>query len=344
MTTALDYTVGIGKESVYGTAVAPTRFFESEAKMSFPISTVQGSGLRPSKRVNRLKRNTLSKVEVLGETSLDITDAGFGFLLEAFFGAYNVPASGNGFFEFVPTKTDPMPSYTIEEVIPVLGGGAGVGTALRFTGCVASELTLEFKEGAVATAKVTWVGRNFIKNATAAAASYPVDDELVTWVGGVATYGVGALSGGIATPARYAIAAPTDLKATEFSLSFKNNLDTGGFTLGGAGQRTRRPALGKMSVEGKFSTELEGVDYLDWYTTQAARGIVLNFLTSRNNLSHGMKCGLSIALPALKLKGEIPTSNGGSVPVQSIDFEAFDNDVNGEAIRLTFISPTEATP
>ena len=57
-----DWSVGIGKESVFGTAVTPTRWLEfTEAKLhEIDRGIKQGAGLRPGSRVARSARRTLA--------------------------------------------------------------------------------------------------------------------------------------------------------------------------------------------------------------------------------------------------------------------------------------------
>lgn len=125
MGTNLDYIVGIAKETSFGVALAPDRFFETEAKLDHQRTRTFGKGLRPSVATDRVSRGKITKDEVSGDFELDLTSKGIGYLLEAALGAptnlggiwqgetYNV-------FRFVPTITDPLPSYTITELIPYI--------------------------------------------------------------------------------------------------------------------------------------------------------------------------------------------------------------------------------
>ncbi|MDY7528452.1 MULTISPECIES: phage tail tube protein [unclassified Cryobacterium] len=307
--TQLDYTVGVGKESTYGAAVAPEQFFESEAKMDLEITTVSASGLRPGKGVNRTNRNSVVRRAVMGDIDVEITDAGFALLLEAVLGT---KTSAAGVDTFTIKTNDPMPSYTIEEVVPFLGGSGQAGQT--FAGCVAESITIDVKEGAIVTAKVSWIGKQYATKGSPAAASYPAGDELFTFVGGSITLNSLAVA-----------------NVTEFSVTIKNNFDGGGFNLGAAGLRARRPELGKREITGSLNAELVNATVTDWYTSQNALPIVVNLTTSRGGK-------LDITLPAVRTKGELPKSNGGQVSVQTVSFEAFDNGVAAQPVTIAYKS------
>lgn len=321
MTTQLDYAVGIGKESTYGTAVTPNRFFETEGKLKGGPETTQGSGWRPSKRVNRASRNTVSRVSVSGDTELEATTSGLGFLLNAALGASSSALAVTGVYQQLHTlrATDPVDSFTIQEQIPLLGGGAV--QPLTFTGCVVDSIEFDVKEGAAVKVKLSWMGRDVATNITAAAASYPTGDDLFTFVGG----SIG-LSGTLTEPTSTAKASLSGSPAAnirDVNIKVANGLDTNGYNLGGAGKRSRRNAVGKAPVTGKLTAEYDSNVLRDAYLAQTLLPLVLTFL-GPTPIVAGEYPTLQIVLPAIRLKGELPTTNGGDVVTQSIDFEAFD--------------------
>src|SRR5690606_30423232 len=105
---------------------------------------------RPGKRVQRLNRSVLKHVEVSGDQTLEPTSKGFGFILEAALGVVAntlITDTSPAVYQQVHTlrKSDPIPSYTIQEVLPTIGGGAG--QPHTFTGCVLDSIELSAKEG-----------------------------------------------------------------------------------------------------------------------------------------------------------------------------------------------------
>lgn len=339
MTTQLDYSVGIGEESTYGVPVTPTRFFESDAAMKYDVQKAQSKMFRPGKRAHRLNRNVLSKIEVSGDMNLEATTKGLGFLLKAVLGSVTntqIASTSPAVYQQVHTiaTTDPVKSYTIQEVLPHLGGGAG--QPHTFSGCVASSLSLSAKEGGIVEVKVAWLGRDMKTDIAAAVASYPVDDDLFTFVNG----SIG-LEGTLTPPTTTALASLSGAAANnipDFELSVSNNLDTGGYNLGGAGRRSRPNVLGKAGITGKITAEYTDNDLRDAYINQTPLPLVLTFAHNRvlSGTPSETTAVLQVVLPAVLLKGEVPASKDGSPITLSIDFEAFDNGSAAQPIWIVY--------
>lgn len=320
MSTQLDYQVGLGQEISYGTAVAPTRFFEAEASMDASIKTIQGSVLRPHRRVDMLTRRSLGHVEVSGDLSVEIPTAGFGMLLHAFFGAATVKAvpGVDGLYQQVhtPATSDFLPSFTIEEGLPLLGGDV---VRQAFTGCMADSLELDLKEAAAVTAKVSFNGRDMVTDGMPAAASYPVDNGLLTFVGG--SVGMdGTLTQATDTSTAHLSGMPA-ANVRDMTLTLANNMDSNGFNLGGRGRRSRPQAIGKVGITGKATVEFTSTVLRDAYLAQSPVPLVLDLQADDGS---GPEL-LQVIIPAIVLDGEIPKSNSGDVITQSVSFTGLDN-------------------
>jgi hypothetical protein len=332
VSTQLDWAVGIGKESSYGAIASPTRFFETEAKMDHKITKTQGRGVRPGKALGSVARHAVTRREVSGDFDLDVTSKGFGMLLEAALGSYAESTFGDGFtppgslklFRGTLAATDPMPSYTIWEVVPFIGGANG--PALRFSGCVADSITFDLKPGGFLTAKVSWVGRMLAEVASAPATVYPAGDSLLGFTNAWA-YLIDSSTDEIGPPGASGDAWPRPLgensaalDVKEFSLTVKNNLDGEGFNLGGNGHRSRRPVLGKREVTGSLTVEFWDNRIPAWYRNQTPLSLCVNVPADdyQNN-------GLSILAPCVKLGGDTPKSNGGSPATLSVPFDVLDS-------------------
>lgn len=337
MGTQLDFSVGLAKETTYGTPVTPTRFVESEAKMKYEIKTAQGRGLRPGKNVNRLNRHQAVHFEGSGDIDIDVPTRGFGFLLNALFGQVTstlVPATAPALYQqnhTLQAASDPVQSFTLQEILPTLGG---VNTYPHtFTGCVFDSMELSAKEGAILEAKFSLTARELQTAFAAAATSYPVDDALFTFVHGEISIG-GTLTAPTTT-------APASLSGTpaaniaDFSLSVKRNVDSDGWNLGGAGLRSRAPLYGKPELTGKITAEYTDNTLRDAYLQQTALALVLTF-EHNVAVSGAHKPTLQVVLPAIRLGGEVPSSDGGKAIKLSIDFEAFDNGVAAQPIWVIY--------
>lgn len=338
-TSQLDYSVGIGKESTYGVGVAPARFLESDASMKHDIQKEQSKKFRPGKRVQRLNRSVLKHMEVSGDQTLEPTSKGFGFILEAALGVVAntlITDTSPAVYQQVHTlrKSDPIQSYTIQEVLPTLGGGAG--QPHTFTGCVVDSIELSAKEGGIVEAKVSWLGRDMTTETVAAAASYPVNDELFAFVHGSLGY-----SGTLTAPTATALAALSgdpSANVNDFSVAIKQNLDTGGYNFGGRGLRSRPNVLGAAGISGKLTAEYTGNELRDAYLNQTPIPLVLTFASDLvlSATPTATVAVLQIVIPCVLLKGEVPTADGSDPITQSIDWEAYDNGSAAEPIWIVY--------
>jgi len=339
-TTQIDYSVGLAKENVaYGTPATTTRYFEADASMKYGVTKTQSKMHRPTKRVNRLNRNVLNRIEVDGDMTVEAATKGFGFLLEAILGVVTntvIPSTSPSVYQQVHTlrKVDPVQSYTIQEVLPTLGGGSG--NPHTFNGCVVDSVEISAKEGATLEVKIAWLGRDMDTTTSAAAASYPSGDELFTFVHSAVGY-----QGNLTPPTS---TAPASLDGTasvnvkDFSVSIKQNLDKNGYNSGGRGKRSRPNVLGMAELVGKLTAEYTDNTLRDAYINQTPLPLVLTFshdtvLSATPTNIVGL---LQIVFPAILLKSEVPTSNGGEPIVQSIDWEAFDNGAAAEPIWVIY--------
>lgn len=336
MTTQLDFTVGIGRETTYGAPVAPTRFAESDAKMKYDVKTVQSKGLRPGKNVNRLNRNAIGRFEGSGDVAFDVPTRGFGMWLNAVLGAVTntvVPSTAPPLYQQVHTisTSDPVQTFTLQEVLPTLGGVNAYPHT--FTGCAFDSIELSAKEGGFVEAKLSVTARELQTAFAAAAASYPADDALFTFVHGGIIIG-GALTPPTATAPASMTGSPA-ANIADFSLSIKRSLDSDGWNLGGKGLRSRAPLLGLPEISGKITAEYTDNTLRDAYLAQTPISLLLTF-EHNVAVSGGDKPMLQIAIPAFRLKGEVPASDGGNPIKLSADFEVFDDGVSAQPITIVY--------
>jgi hypothetical protein len=329
MTTQLDASIGIGKETTYGTAVVTDRFFEFlDEKFEWKPTFVQGQGLRVGTRVARNDRRKLGKQEAEGEISIEAVSKGMGRLFEAALGSSvsTQIAAGPGYQQnHTLATTDPLPSYTIQKGTPTIGGGAT--QALTFSGAVCKSLEISCSTGDIVQIKTAWTARDVVSNIGYAAPSYPTTPELFTFVDGAITIG-----GTVTMPTATALATggTTVATITDFDLTIDNKLDDGGFTIGGGGKKTRRPVVSLADVKGKLTAEYQDNVLRDAYLNQTGLAVVLTFQSSIA-ITAGVFPTLQIVLPMVKLEGDLPNASAGKPIMQSIDYTVLDPSVSGQA-------------
>lgn len=322
MTTQLDASIGLGKESTYGTAVIVDRFYEfTDEKFEWKPTFVQGQGLRVGARLARNDRRKLGKQEASGEIGIEAVSKGLGRIFEAVLGnsVSTQIAAGPGYQQnHTLTTSDPLPSYTVQKGTPTIGGGAT--QALTFSGAVCSSVELSCSVGDIVKIKSMWTARDVVSNIAYAAPSYPAAPELFTFVDGAITLG-----GTLTQPTTTTLASGGTAVAniTDVSLTIDNKLDDGGFTLGSGGKKGRKPVVGLAEVKGKITAEYSDNTLRDAYLAQTGLALVLTFQSSVA-ISAGVFPTLQVVIPLIKLEGDIPNANGGKPIMQSIDFTALD--------------------
>lgn len=339
--TQLDFSLGIGQESVYGTPVAVTRFPESDAVLKYEIGTVDGKGLRPRKGVKRLQRNSVSKYEGKGSISLDVSTRGFGYLLNAVMGSVQntiIPSSTPPLYQQNHTLStaDPIATYTIQELLPTIGGDNTFPHT--FTGCAFESVEISAKEGGILEAVFEVITRALSTTEAAATPSYPTDDALLTFVHGSVKIGSGAAPTLPTATSLAFYSQSSSVNVKDVTVRVKRNLDGNGWNLGGAGLRSRRPVLGRPEISGSLTVEYTDNTLRDAYLAQTPLAMVLTFTHDAVISSGGAAttAALQITIPSLRLKGEVPGSNGGEPITQSIDWEAFDNGTAAQPIVISY--------
>jgi len=318
-----DYTLGMAKESVYGTGVTPTRFFEPETfSLKESVATAQGTGQRPGKRIARAARRAVVKRECAGDIQLDATTVGLGYFLAAFFGTTVTTETGvaSGVFQQVHTlkTSDWSDSYTIQQGIPRLG--SATTDAYTYRGAQCATLSLEAPADDIVSLSTSWVARELSLDTAYAAPSYPADLDLLTFVGGSIYVGGAAFTAPTATALASAGAELATVRTAKVDLD--NGLDSNGFNLGGAGRRSRPAAYmgGKADgVGGSFVMEYTNRDMVDAYLDQEELSMVLTF-EGPTEIAAGEKPTLQIAVPSIYLDGDLPEPNGGDVITVSHDW------------------------
>ena len=324
MPTQLDCSIGIKRETVYGTGVVVDQFLEFLTEsLDRKAEFIQGKGMRVGARVDRADRRSLGKEVAEGGISLEAPIKGLGLLLNAAFGVVtNTAVAGQaGVFQQVhtPATTDPVASYTIQKGIPPLGGGAT--TPLTFLGAMCKSLEISAKEGAPVEVSTDWTAREVVTATAYATPVYPAALDIFTFVQGTICIG-----GTVVGPTTTALATGGTPVAniTDFSIKWDNGLDDGGWNLGGAGKRSRRAVLGAAKLTGKVTAEYDSVILRDAYLAQTDLSLLLTF-THTSTIGTSAKPALQIVIPVINLEGALPTANGGSVITQGIDFTGLDN-------------------
>lgn len=341
MVTQLDAQIGYKKETTFGTAVTPDVFVEFlEEDLDYMVEWNQGQALRSGTIVDRADRRVKVKEEAGGSFTTEVYTKGNGKLVEAALGtATSTQISASAAYQqlFTPTTSDYLSSYTIQKGIPLLGGSA---SPMTLDGMVCSGFDLTAPNAGVPTIKWNWMGRNLATGTSLASASYPTGIVPLSFVHGNLTIG-----GTITVPTTTALGSSSgdaSVNVREASVTYDNGLDSNGFNFGGAGKRTRKPALGRRAITGNIVVEYDSNTLRDAWLAGTTLGLVLTFQDTTTAIAASNYPTFQITIPALKLEGELPKVNGGDVVTQSVDFTVKDGGSATHAFYVAIVTAETA--
>lgn len=339
MTTQLDASVGFKKDTTYATYTAPDKFVEIlSEEFAYEPEFSEGNALRYGRRMQNSNRRVKVKESVTGSLEVEATTKGLGALFEAALGTgTSTLVAGTAYQQlFTPATTDPLPSYTVQVGVPLVGGGAN--QPMSFLGCVCSGFELSASNGGVPTLTFNWVGKSVDTAQSFATPSYPTGTELFSFIGGSIRVG-----GSVTPPTTTALSSGGTAAAnvTEVEMTFENGLDEGGFFLGGNGQRGRRPVVGSRKLTGTITAEYDSNTLRDAFLNQTDLALVLKFATT-TLISGSSYPTLEITIPVIRLDGELPKPNSGEPITQSIEFTALDGGVATHPIYVAIVTSETA--
>lgn len=340
MTTQQDSSIGVGKESTFGTLVTPDHFYEflTETFNWVPTFTMN-NGQRVGRILQRVDRRVLTKEESTGDLDIEGFTKGLGFLFQAALGtATSTLVSGSAYQQLItPTTSDYLNSYTIQKGIPPLGGAAA--SPQTYAGMVCTGFTMTIGNAAIPTFKFPWAGKSMDTSTALTAPSYISNNQVWSFKDGSIQIG-----GAVTVPTATTLATGGTVVADiiDASLVWNNATDGGGFNLGGNGQRARKPATGDRVAAGSLTAEFDSTVLLAAWRAQTPLSLVLNFTSTVAPISGGIFPQLQITCPAILLNGEMPRANSGKVIIQTIPFDVMDNGVAGSSLYVAIVTAETA--
>lgn len=290
MTTPQDCSVGLGVESVYGTAVARTRWFEFlDESFNFVKNVKQGVGLRVGSRVARSGRRVVASAEGSGDLTIEAVTKGLGLLWQLGLGSGTSTLVSAGLYQQVFTLGDAMPSATIQKGIPRADGTVD---AYTFTGCMVESLTIDCPNADNVKVKTSWNAKDMTTATAYTAPSYATGPSVFTFAHG-AVYS-GALTAPTATALGSAATPVASIRSG--SITIKHNLKTDRYNCGGGG-RKEKPFAGIREISGSLVAEYADVAFRDAIVNDTSMTLVKTFTAGLDVLQ--------IVIPDVRFDGDI---------------------------------------
>jgi hypothetical protein len=334
--------VGAVAESVYGTPVTVTHFYEFLSEnFQFVPTWLDGQGLKAGQAYNRASRTVQSQFDVNGDLTMEHTIGS----------AANAVADSMGFWwKFALGSALVTPTVVLGTAYKqnhTNGSKAGqfitcqVGRPqisgvtvqpFTYTGVKVTDWEFSCNDNQIAQLKVTCDGQTELTSTGLAAASYPTpnglfafSDATVMTLGGTVstTSGETSISGGASIASRVngvTILGSTPMKVDRYGL-------------GNAGLKGEPIENAIPTITGTLSTEFYSrTELYDVFKTAGTTALQLDFtkFDAAGNDANGVAAGpnpyrLSFILPAVKFKTGAVNIGGPDVIPQQIGFQAYDD-------------------
>ena len=326
-----DWSVGLAKESVFGTAVTPSRWLEFTEPKPFTIDRgiKQGAGLRPGSRVARAARRVKTIRQASGDITVEAFSKGLGLLLEACMGSGVSTVVSGAVYQQVHSLADTLPSHTIQFGVP---NRAGTIRPLTFSGCTVSAWELGGAVGDIATLKTTWDARNWTTATAYTSPSYPSGGNLFTVES--ATINTGTVT--MPTTTVLGSAGTPLAGVKDFKIAMSNSIVADGFFMNNAGLKDRQlPGTRLPTVE--LSAEYQADTLWDALEANSDLSLVINLVGA--SLATGNET-LQVVIPDLKLDEGLPEGGPDAIASQAIKMVGLDNLTQAPIVMVSRTSDT----
>lgn len=325
--TPQDVSVGGAIESTYGTYQTVTRFLEFiDESLDVTKQIKQGAGLRIGGRLDRSARRVVISKDVKGDIQFEMVSKGTGIFWQAAFGSGTSTVVSGATYQQVFTLGDVPPSMSLQKCIPVADGSSIV--PYTFLGCMADQWELSCGNGDLLKSKISFLGQAISTSQSAEAVSYAASPSLYHFAQGTVSL-AGTLTAATAT-ALASSGSPTAAAVRSFEVKGDNKLGERR-NFGNAG-KIAKPRPGPRDIKGKLTLEYDSTTWTTDYLNDTELSLLLEFDTGVSLSTDTER--LQIAIPAIKLNGEVPKANKGELVTIDCDFEVLDKLDGNPPIQL----------
>ena len=293
--------LGIIDETVYGTPVAVTRFYEfTNESLKFTQDRIESSALRSGTRLQRSDRWVLGKRSVAGSVEMEMQTKSMGLWFKHALGNCVTAQPSAGPDPTVFTHTFTVGDYPVGLTVQVgRTDVTGVTRAFTYHGCKINEWGITAAVDEIVKCSFGLVGEDEDTITTLATATYPASSALFTFINGSFTVG------GTALP----------VKSCE--ISGKNALDEGRYFLG-SGLRKEPLENGFREITGKIAPEFSDLTAYNRFVTGTEAALVMTFEGAI--ISTTLKYSMVITAN-VRFDGETPTVGGTDVLQNPMNFK-----------------------
>lgn len=323
--------LGIGKETTWGTAVAPSRWreFTSES-LEAKNKTIQSEGIDAGVLHERQDMEAANVTrDVSGDVEFDLPSKGLGLWVQAMISSWTAAApvqiSTSGVYTQVH-KPDPTgsaeSSLTIQKGVP---GSDGNVVPFTYNGCVVTGWELGCKVGEFAHVKLSLDGQDErTPNSTPTAGLAAGTPSYPTLDGGFFQFAEGQLLAGATLLQTGGIWDVTDAanmsNVTEATIKYEIPRKTDRFFWNSAGLKAYQIQNGKRKGSGSLTQEFVGDAEYQKYMNATGFALIMRFVGPIIGTSGTNRATFEILLPSVKYDGKSPTVGGMDVIEVTRDF------------------------
>jgi hypothetical protein len=335
--------IGAVTESVYGTPVTVTRFYEFLSEnFQFVPAFLDGAGLKAGQAYNRASRTVVSQFDVNGDVTMEHTDGSAASAVADSMGFWWKYALGSG-----TGSTPVLVSTTAYKQIHTPGSKAGQFLTVQvgrpqisgvtvqpftYTGVKCTDFEFSCNDNQIAQMKLTYDGQTELTSTSLAAASYPTPNGLFSFadaknfkLGGTPTTASGetTIASGVAVTSR----------VTGITLTGSTPMKVDRYGLGNGGLKGEPIENAIPTITGTLTTEFfSRAEFYDVFRANTTQPMQLDFshFDAAGNDAGGVAAGpnpylLSFILPSVRFKTAAVNIGGPDVIPQSVGFQAYDN-------------------
>ncbi len=314
---------GVAEETVYGTPVTVTRFYEilGGESLGRQQNVIQAEGLRPGLRTRAGSRRKLVREWGDGQFQTEVATKGFGLLFKHMLGTAAVTATTTGSTThlFTPGSLKGR-SLTMQKGVEKTDE-----TAQAFTmhGVKITEWELSVGVDGFLMLSLTVDGEAVETTTALATASYPAVVENLTFATGVLL-----------------VDDVTTAGVSDATIAGANALNTERWFLGSNTLKSEPLENGYRELSGSFNAEFRDLtSFYAAFETDAKKTVKLKFTWPV--IDTGVTAAVNITLYDVRFTGETPKASGPEPAVLAVGFEGYeDNSGNSIAIEYRTVDTT----
>ena len=333
MATAQDVALTIGKEAAYGTPVTVSRSLPvlGNGSLNFRPKREDSAAFRYGARLQSSAGRVMVTSDVGGEEKFELGTRDFGLLWNACFGAVTstlVPASAPAVYQQNHTIGDPLPSLTVQKLLPSLNADATFSDSVfTFDGIMVKSWTLDVPNRGIATLALTLDGRNVTMATPKVAPVYAAANHLLHF-GGACLY-----TGTITAPTTTAVASATTPIANVKALTITGDNALAGedsFYFCGNGKKGK-PWRGQPKVSGTMTVEFRtDGPFVAAFMADTPMALLLNLAASENADER-----VQVVLTEILVEGDLPQAGGSPAVIEmKIPFTAYQDSAGSSPVTV----------